>query len=284
MPVTENLILKAIQAAYLAGKAIMEVYDGHFDIEFKTDNSPITIADKKAHLLISEILAATGLPVLSEEGVSIPYQERKNWEQFWMVDPLDGTKEFINRNGDFTVNIALIDKQIPIFGVIFAPVPGLIFWGSEAGSFRFNVKKTGIFDFQHLGSLEKSAEKLPCVSVSVGCRVVGSRSHFNPETESYINELRKTYPELSFISRGSSLKFCTIAEGSADFYPRFGPTMEWDTAAGHGIARFAGCSVVQAENGLPLIYNKPSLLNPNFIATAQKIRQPEGCPIPEKLE
>ena len=270
MPVAENLILIAIQAAYLAGNAIMEVYNGPFDIEFKTDNSPITIADKKAHLLISEVLAGTGLPVLSEEGVLIPYEERKNWKQFWMVDPLDGTKEFINRNGDFTVNIALIDNQVPIFGVIYAPVPRLIYWGSETGSFRFDVEKSDASNFQYLSSLENSAERLPCISDSAGFWIVGSRSHFNQETESYINELRKTYPELSFVSRGSSLKFCIIAEGSADVYPRFGPTMEWDTAAGHAIANFAGCTMVQSGNGLPVIYNKSSLLNPFFIATNNK--------------
>ena len=270
MEITHSLILKVLQTAFQAGKAIMDIYQQPFNVELKADNSPLTIADKTAHAIISERLSDTGIPLLSEEGAQISYDIRKNWDQYWLVDPLDGTKEFIKKNGDFTVNIALISKQLPVFGVVYAPVPGFIYWGSESGSFRLNVKQSGNTVFENFHSLQARAEQLPCVSRQEGYLVLGSRSHMNFETESFIRDLKTTHPNLSFVSRGSSLKFCTLAEGGADVYPRFGPTMEWDTAAGHAVALFAGCSVNQAENGLPVIYNKPSLLNPYFIAEAKK--------------
>lgn len=270
MHINEKLIGKVLQIAFLAGEAIIKIYKDPFEVEFKTDNSPLTIADKKAHSIIKEGLSETGIPLLSEEGAQISYDIRKNWTQYWLVDPLDGTKEFIKRNGDFTVNIALIDNQQPVFGVVYAPVPGFMYWGSESGSFRMNIKQSGKTDFENLSSIRALAEKLPCVLRLHDYLVLGSRSHMNSETESFINELKITHPDLSFVSRGSSLKFCTLAEGGADVYPRFGPTMEWDTAAGHAVAVFAGCTVDQVENGLPLVYNKPSLLNPYFIARSKK--------------
>jgi len=270
MDITEKIIGQVLQTAFQAGKAIMDIYKDHFEVEFKTDNSPLTIADKKAHLIIKEGLSETGIPLLSEEGAQISYDIRKNWTQYWLVDPLDGTKEFIKKNGDFTVNIALINNQKPVFGVVYAPVPGFMYWGSESGSYRLNVKQTGKTDFENLSSIIALSEKLPCISRPHDYLVLGSRSHMNIETEFFINDLKISYPDLSFVSRGSSLKFCTLAEGGADVYPRFGPTMEWDTAAGHAVAVFAGCTVDQVENGLPLVYNKPSLLNPYFIARSKK--------------
>jgi 3'(2'), 5'-bisphosphate nucleotidase len=270
MEITENLIITALQTAFRAGKAILEVYSQPFDIEFKSDNSPLTIADKKAHSIISEGLSGTALPLLSEEGAQINYEIRKNWDHFWLIDPLDGTKEFIKKNGDFTVNIALISHQQPAFGVVYAPVPGFIYWGSKSGSYRLNIsllKGNEPEDYQKILTL---AEKLPCIVRPEGFIVLGSRSHLNNETESYIKGLQAIHTDLSFVSRGSSLKFCTLAEGGADVYPRFGPTMEWDTAAGQAVAIFAGCTVKQAENGLPVAYNKPSLLNPFFIAECKK--------------
>lgn len=276
MEITRELIGKVLQTAFRAGKAIMDIYQLPFEVELKSDNSPLTIADKTAHKIISDELLDTGMPVLSEEGAQISYDIRKSWKDFWLVDPLDGTKEFIKKNGDFTVNIALISNQQPIFGVVYAPVPGFMYWGSESGSFRLNVKRSGIIDFENSPSLETLAERLPCISKTKGYLVLGSRSHMNIETESFIDDLKRSHPDLSFISRGSSLKFCTLAEGGADVYPRFGPTMEWDTGAGHAVARFAGCSVVQVENGLPVQYNKPSLLNPYFIASSKKNEVPFG--------
>lgn len=266
MEITGELIGKALQIAFRAGKAIMDIYQLPFEVELKSDNSPLTIADKTAHTIINEGLSDSGLPVLSEEGAQISYDIRKNWKDFWLVDPLDGTKEFIKKNGDFTVNIALISNHQPVFGVVYVPVTGFIYWGSESGSFRLNIKQSEYFDFENSQSIESLAERLPCVFKTKGYLVLGSRSHLNIETESFITDLKRSHPDLSFISRGSSLKFCTLAEGGADIYPRFGPTMEWDTGAGHAVARFAGCSVNQVENGLPVEYNKPSLQNPYFIA------------------
>lgn len=270
MQINEELIFATLQTALVAGNAIMDIYREPFDYELKSDNSPLTIADKKAHIIISEGLSGSGIPVLSEEGASISYDIRKNWNQYWLVDPLDGTKEFIKKNGDFTVNIALINEQHPVLGVVYAPVPGYLYWGSESGSFRLKTEQSIAWLFENYLSLKARAEQLPCIHRTNGYLVLGSRSHMNQETELFINSLKAVHPDLSFISRGSSLKFCTLAEGSADVYPRFGPTMEWDTAAGHAVALFAGCTVNQAENDQPLLYNKPSLLNPYFIARAKK--------------
>ncbi|MFA5973257.1 MAG: 3'(2'),5'-bisphosphate nucleotidase CysQ [Lentimicrobiaceae bacterium] len=270
MIVTESLIAIALQAAFRAGKAIMDIYSGPFEVELKTDNSPLTIADKTAHSLIAEGLSDTEIPILSEEGTQISYEFRKSWKQFWLVDPLDGTKEFIKKNGDFTVNIALIRDQEPVLGVVFAPVSGFMYWGSQSGSYRLDTMKLDATGFENYQLTKTISERLPCISRTQGYLVLGSRSHMNVETESFIRELQNTHPDLLFIARGSSLKFCILAEGGADIYPRFGPTMEWDIAAGHAVAIFAGCSVQQAENGLPLRYNKPSLLNPNFIAQRKK--------------
>lgn len=270
MDISESLVIKVLRIAYKAGTAIIDIYHGPFDVELKEDNSPLTIADKTAHAIIAEGLSDTGIPLLSEEGIHLDYEIRKNWNDFWLVDPLDGTKEFIRKNGDFTVNIALISNQQPVFGVVYAPVPGFIYWGSSSGSFRLDVKHSADIESIHFQDLESRADKLPYISKTDGYLVLGSRSHMNAETELFIDDLRKSHPDLSFISRGSSLKFCTLAEGGADIYPRFGPTMEWDTAAGHAVAVFAGCSVNQVENNLPVVYNKPSLKNPFFIAQRKK--------------
>jgi 3'(2'), 5'-bisphosphate nucleotidase len=270
MEITDQLISMALRTAFKAGKAIMNIYQQPYSIEYKADNSPLTLADKAAHYIINQALAETGLPVLSEEGSQTDYEIRKNWLHFWLVDPLDGTKEFINKNGDFTVNIALISNHQPVLGIVFAPVPGIMYWGSPAGSFRLDISLLEENDFDTSYKVFKSVEKLPCISRTGGLIVLGSRSHMNEETQSYIDSLQKLNNEISFVSRGSSLKFCTLAEGGADVYPRFGPTMEWDTAAGHAVAFYAGCTVLQAGNGRPLEYNKPSLLNPFFIAEQKK--------------
>ena len=270
MEISGELIEKVLQTAFQAGKAIMDIYQQPFEVELKSDNSPLTIADKTAHKIIIEALRDTDLPILSEEGAQIGYDIRKDWKEYWLVDPLDGTKEFIKKNGDFTVNIALICNKQPEFGVVYAPVQGFMYWGSKSGTFRLDVAKLKDFDLKHFHDIETRAEQLPSISRPENYLVLGSRSHMNVETEFFINDLKNTHPDLSIISRGSSLKFCILAEGGADVYPRFGPTMEWDTGAGHAVARFAGCSVHQVKNGLPLEYNKPSLLNPHFIARCKK--------------
>lgn len=259
----KNNLLIALRAAYAAGVEILDVYSRPVAVELKEDKSPLTEADRRAHACIMKYLADTGIPVLSEEGRSIPYSERKNWEQFWMVDPLDGTKEFIKRNGEFTVNIALIQNQQPVMGIVYAPVTGELY---------FNIPGEGSYRLQHftelptdLDALIQRCEKLPFTK-SNRFTVVASRSHMSPETEAYIKELRTTHGDVQLISKGSSLKLCLIAEGSANVYPRFAPTMEWDTAAGHAVIAGMGKQVVKPMDQLPLLYNKEDLLNPWFIA------------------
>lgn len=248
----EKLLELAIHAAEAACKEILSVYDsGDFQTEAKGDNSPLTLADKKAHNIIVSFLQPSNLPVLSEEGKNIPYEERKNWKQFWMVDPLDGTKEFVKRNGEFTVNIAMIENQKPILGVVAIPVTGDVFYSIQGqGAF---VKRNGkINSLPNRPSLDLTKS---------GIRVVASRSHMSEETEAYIKSLK----EPALVSQGSSLKFMLLAEGKADVYPRFAPTMEWDTAAAHAVVSEVGISVLQKDTTIPLLYNKPDLLNPHFI-------------------
>ncbi|GAB4314842.1 MAG: 3'(2'),5'-bisphosphate nucleotidase CysQ [Bacteroidales bacterium] len=260
-----SLLSLSIQAALEAGKEILTVYSGSdFEVDFKSDNSPLTLADRRAHQAIVNHLNKTSFPVLSEEGRSIPYEERSGWKTFWMVDPLDGTKEFIKRNGEFTVNIALIESGIPVMGVIYVPVKRtLYFASSDTGSCR--VEEVAADDQRSLEELRKAGQKLPVKNGKSSFVVVGSKSHMTPETETFIGEIRKEHPEAEILSRGSSLKLCMVAEGAADIYPRFAPTMEWDVAAGHAIARFAGKKVFRHDTGEELRYNKENLLNPWFI-------------------
>jgi 3'(2'), 5'-bisphosphate nucleotidase len=259
-----GLLQTAINAAISGGKEILEVYGHDFNVEFKADKSPLTMADRRAHDAIYSGLIATGLPVLSEEGKNVPYEIRKDWKKFWMVDPLDGTKEFIKRNGEFTVNIALIIDNRAVMGVILVPVSGILYFASHAaGAFKIALDNNKRMD---LGILMANAESLPSQKAPDTLTVVCSRSHLSPETADFIEHLRKTAPELDFVSIGSSLKLCLVAEGKAHVYPRFGPTMEWDTAAGQAILEIAGGKMLQANTDEPVCYNKPDLLNPWFIA------------------
>jgi len=253
---------KAIEASIFGGKEILQVYkQDNYYIENKSDNSPLTIADKKSHEKICDILKITGIPILSEESKHIDYDVRKNWKKYWLVDPLDGTKEFIKKNGDFTVNIALIEEQKPVLGVIFVPVTNELYFSVVSeGAYKINVQS----DFNVNIEL---AEKLPLKIDKNNYVVVASRSHLNEQTENFINELKKTHENLEIMSRGSSLKICMVAEGRADIYPRFGPTMEWDIAAGHAIAIGANCQFKQTDNLTDICYNKEDLLNPYFIVS-----------------
>ena len=262
-----NYLYLAIRAAIDAGKAIMDIYndpEADFGIEQKADNSPLTKADKAAHAVISTLLSVTPFPILSEEGADIPYKERKKWHTFWLVDPLDGTKEFIKRNGEFTVNIALIEEGVPYAGVIYVPVRKELYFGSsDIGAF-----KAADIDYNHQPTFEairSTAKRMPVNPLHQGLVVVASRSHMTEETRFYIDNLRKKGVPVTLISSGSSLKICLVAEGSADIYPRFAPTMEWDTAAGHAIAKAAGCEVYHIDEKTPLRYNKEDLHNPWFI-------------------
>lgn len=252
MIIIENLLPLAITAAEAACKEILDVYNsGDFQAEVKGDDSPLTLADKRAHLKIVDLLKDTNLPILSEEGKQIPYEERRHWEYFWMVDPLDGTKEFLKRNGEFTVNIALIHKNRPILGVVAVPVTGEVYYGTE---------KTGAF-LKHLEVERKLEIRKPANLKEASLRVVASRSHMNEETQQFINSLH----EPTLVSSGSSLKFMLLINGKADVYPRFAPTMEWDTAAAHAVVKSAGLRVLQSNSTEELTYNKADLLNPHFL-------------------
>jgi 3'(2'), 5'-bisphosphate nucleotidase len=258
-----QLLHTAIIAALEAGKAILDIYhSGEFDIEIKGDNSPLTRADIASHNVIMSFLKKTGIPVLSEEGRDISYQERKDWKQLWIVDPIDGTKEFIKRNGEFTVNIALIEDQKPRIGVIFVPVTGELYFSSkEIGAFKVAVDLEN-FDIEPL--LAKG-DTLPLEREDKTFTIVASRSHMSPETETYVQEMREEHGAVNLISKGSSLKLCMVAEGTANCYPRFAPTMEWDTAAGQAICEHAGFKVIDWATKEPMLYNREELLNHWFL-------------------
>lgn len=256
----KHLMQTAVKAAYEAGNKILEVYARDFSVETKEDKSPLTEADKAAHLVIKAFLKDTNIPMLSEEGKKMEYDERKAWNRYWLVDPLDGTKEFIKKNGEFTVNIALVEDGIPKGGVVYVPVKGTMYYGYEgAGSFAFTVDAS-----QDVVAQMEAAHTLPTANTEV-YSIVASRSHNSPETEAFIEEKRKVHGEVSIVSSGSSIKLCLVAEGKANVYPRLAPTMEWDTAAGHAVAKYAGCKVYQFESGNELAYNKENLLNPWFV-------------------
>jgi 3'(2'), 5'-bisphosphate nucleotidase len=254
-----NDFTEVLKVALDAGKAIMKIYnEGDFGVEMKSDNSPLTLADKAAHKIIVEGLKATGIPVLSEEGdEDIPFPERKNWKELWIVDPLDGTKEFIKRNGEFTVNIALVREGVPVFGVVYAPALKKLYYGATgSGAFLIEGDVTN-----------GESEPLGRNSLPETFTMVGSRSHGSPETESYIDEMKNIHGAVDFIASGSSLKFCLVAERKAHAYPRFAPTMEWDTAAGHAVLLAAGGKVVIWPDKTELRYNREQLLNPWFLAS-----------------
>lgn len=257
----------AIRAAIDAGKMIMDIYQNpasDFGIERKADNSPLTLADKASDKLIVEALSSTPFPILSEEEKQTPYEERKKWKAFWLVDPLDGTKEFIKKNGEFTVNIALIEKEVPVLGVIYVPARKELYYAcDQIGAYKLT---NADYNLQpSMADIRANAVRLPLASAHQGIVVVASRSHQTEDTTRYIDNLRKRGQPVTLISSGSSLKICLVAEGSADVYPRFAPTMEWDTAAGHAIALAAGCNVFYIDEKTPLKYNKENLTNPWFI-------------------
>ena len=248
----QGLLDTAIKGAIEAGNAIMAVYQSDsIDYEKKSDLSPLTLADKRSHEIILEKLKETGINVLSEESDKISYDQRKDWGRYWLVDPLDGTKEFIKKNGEFTVNIALIENNIPSLGVVYCPVTDILFWNDEERKV-YKKENNKVVEIRKRVSVNDNDKNL---------RVVVSRSHINDETNNYIKKLNE--PKL--ISCGSSLKFLYIADNKADIYPRFGPTMEWDTAAAHSILSALSIQVINLDTGRELSYNKENLLNPYFI-------------------
>ncbi|HZG73363.1 MAG TPA: 3'(2'),5'-bisphosphate nucleotidase CysQ [Chondromyces sp.] len=250
-----------------AGQKIMEVYQSDFAVESKEDQSPLTLADQQSHeVIVSELQRLyPEIPVLSEEGKRLPYEERKDWEYLWIVDPLDGTKEFVKRNGEFTVNIALVHHGYPVVGVIYAPVLDIAYVAKE-GLGAFKAENLNGKTFSSEEEFLRYSQKLNAGELNEEISVMASRSHMSAETEEYIGQLKETYGEARLTSAGSSLKLCLVAEGKADVYPRFAPTMEWDTAAGQAIVEQAGGQVLRTDSQERLSYNKENLLNPWFIA------------------
>lgn len=258
------LLATAIRAAHEAARVILEVYDsGDFEVATKEDDSPLTRADVASHAVIMKHLTPTGIPVLSEEGREIPYSERSSWPELWVVDPIDGTKEFIKRNGEFTVNIALVRDGLPVLGVILVPVTGALYFGqADQGAWKAECPPTAAMDFS---DVQEAAVPLPLPRGDRPYTAVASRSHMSPETEAFIEGLKQEHGSVATISKGSSLKLCMVAEGKADSYPRFAPTMEWDTAAGQAICMAAGFDVIDRETGQTMRYNRENLLNAWFL-------------------
>jgi 3'(2'), 5'-bisphosphate nucleotidase len=258
-----KLLTTAIEAALEAGKVILEIYKSDdFEVEIKGDNSPLTKADKASHNTLVSYLEKTGVPILSEEGKAIPFKERKNWKQLWILDPIDGTKEFIKRNGEFTVNIALVAEQKTVLGVIFVPALGDLYFSTLAlGSFKINIDLKSY----SIENILETADKLPLEREDKTFTIVASRSHMSAETEGYVTEMKAKHGTVNLISKGSSLKLCMVAEGTADCYPRFAPTMEWDTAAGQAICEHAGFKVIDLNTKKDMMYNKEELLNKWFL-------------------
>jgi len=256
------MLSRIVEVAEEAGNAILKIYAREFSVEQKADRSPLTEADIASHQTIIRGLTSMGsdLPVLSEESAAAPYVERRLWDDFWMVDPLDGTKEFIGRNGEFTVNIALIRSGKPVMGVVHAPVLGTTYWANEHDAWRKS---------------SSGKESIRCAHYSGGTlKVVASRSHAGPETEAALDTLRREVPALELVSKGSSLKLCMVADGQAHLYPRLGSTMEWDIAAAAAVVQGAG-GILTDVHGVALGYNKENLLNPWFV-----VRSSDSVPFP----
>ena len=261
----KELLRIAIIASVEAGEAIMEVYSNKIDVVYKEDESPLTLADKNANKIINKHLVKSKIPIISEENKVLTYEKRKNWKQCWIVDPLDGTKEFIKRNGEFTVNIALIKNNKPIIGVIYVPVSKTLYFTSDDSSKSYKVLlKTNIIIIDEI--FNNAVEIFPSEKNNNILRIVGSRSHLNDTTKNYISKIEKKN-KTKIVSKGSSLKFCIVAEGGAEIYPRFAPTMEWDTAAGQAICEAVGVKVIDVTTNEPLKYNKQNLLNPHFLVS-----------------
>ena len=246
-----EVVLDILNIAIDAGKEILKIYKKNFNVDLKADNSPITEADINSNNLIKKRLIEIekNIPILTEESL-VNWETRRVWKKYWLIDPLDGTKEFVKRNGEFTVNIAFVENSIPYIGVIYVPAKKWLYYGSSAGAFK---KVDGII------------QKLPIFDGRDHLVVVGSRSHHSIETSEYFDSLKKKHGEIEIVSMGSSLKICLVAEGKADIYPRFAPTMEWDTAAGHAIVNFAGKNLIDLKTKKSMVYNQEKLINNWFI-------------------
>lgn len=256
----------AMKAAFAGGLEIMKIYKSdEFGIEHKEDDSPLTIADKNANDVIISFLEKTTIPIISEETKELPYATRKGWEKCWIVDPLDGTKEFIKKNGEFTVNIALIEQGKPVLGVIYIPVTNIMYFADVKDGNAFKMR---VINGEDLNNVSVNAEEIKPSLNGKKIRIVGSRSHMNEDTYNYIESIKEELgKEVEIVSKGSSLKFCLVAEGLADVYPRFAPTMEWDTAAGQAICEAVGLKVIDRETSAPMVYNRKKFLNNYFLVS-----------------
>ena len=265
---TDKLLLTAIDFAIKAGDAALDVYNcADFEVEEKADHTPLTLADRRAHDIITAGLEHFDIPVLSEEGKDIQWERRREWPLLWIVDPLDGTKEFVKKNGEFTINIALTKEHRPILGVIYVPVTGRLYFAADTyGAYAIDRTDMPAGRRDDLQRLIAEASKLPFEKNPMRpYTIMGSRSHATPELGVFVEKMRALYGSVDFVSAGSSLKFCRVAEGYADIYPRMGPTMEWDTAAGQAIAEQAGAAVYDYHTRTSLTYNKAQLENPWFV-------------------
>ncbi len=276
----EHYCPPVIMAVLDAGEAILGIYESGEDVEveYKADQSPLTAADRASHALLMERLQQLwDLPVLSEESREVPWERRGQWESYWLVDPLDGTKEFIRRNGEFTVNVALVRRGVPVYGVVYAPVPGLLYFGAAGHGARRAVRGVDYADRDELAARLTDAEHaFPALPLAQEpgrpFTVVASRSHGNVETTDFIERLEVDHGPARRVSVGSSLKLCLCAEGTADVYPRLAPTMHWDTAAAQAVVSAAGGRVLQAGTSDELSYGGPSLVNPYFVVTRPGFR------------
>lgn len=261
-----NHLKTAIEASLKAGERIMEVYDSVFDVEFKDDKSPLTEADKQSNDIINSFLIPTEIPIISEENKQVDYAVRKTWDTCWVVDPVDGTKEFIKRNGEFTVNIALVEQGQPHLGVIYVPAVKTLYFADVTKEEAFKVELDS-HDVSFEEIMTKAKALSPKTEKTNKIEVVGSRSHMNQDTLDFVESLKNEGKDVEIVSKGSSLKFCLVAEGNADVYPRYAPTMEWDTAAGQAICNAVGLQVISKETDKPLQYNKENLLNSYFLVS-----------------
>ena len=268
--IREYLLAEQLNAAVRAGAEIMRIYNGgdDYDISLKSDHTPITIADRMAHDSIKRSLGATRIPILSEEGRSMLYEERCNWELFWLVDPLDGTVEFIKGNNEFTVNIALMENNICISAIVYVPYHNKMYIAERGrGAWVMNGVVPDAEAAYTYADIHEASEPLPLGSATHDSfRVAVSRSHQTPETHEHIKTLYAEHPNIEIVEQGSSYKFCLLAEGTVDYYVRTTTTSEWDTAAGELILSEAGGSTCDYATGAPLLYNKEVLDNPWFIA------------------
>ncbi len=267
----QTIINNLINISLSAGRRILEIYNSDFSFEIKSDNSPLTLADRESNRIITERLRRCypDIPLITEEGMNISYDLRREWKYYFLIDPLDGTKEFIKRNGEFTINIALMERDAPLAGLIFIPVKRTMYYAMRnQGSYKLNlddIEKDNLSE----EDIKELTSRLPLYKrddARDSIIVAGSRSHKSDRMDAFIQSLRNRYGEIEFIPAGSSLKFCLIAEGLADIYPRFGTTMEWDTAAGQIIVEESGGQVLDIETREPLRYNKEDMKNPWFIA------------------